>query len=78
MLMDYAHTYPNAKILYHASDMYLHIDSDASYLLQTQARSRLAEIFYLSDKIPLETPTQNPAPNGLILTECRTVRIVMS
>ena len=26
--MDYAHTYPNATIRYHVSDMCLHIDSD--------------------------------------------------
>ena len=33
MLMDYAHTYPNATICYHASDMCLHIDYDAAYLV---------------------------------------------
>ena len=37
MIMDYAHTYPNATIRYHASDMCLHIDSDAAYLVQPQA-----------------------------------------
>ena len=42
MLMNYAHTYPNAKIRYHTSDMCLHIDSDAAYLVQPQARSRVA------------------------------------
>ena len=51
--MDYTHTYPNATIQYHASDMCLHIDSDAAYLVQTQAGSRVAGHFYLSDKIPL-------------------------
>ena len=78
MLMDYAHTYPNATIRYHASDMYLHIDSDAEYIVHPQARSRVAGNFYLSDKIPLETPTPNPTPNGHILTECRAVRNIMS
>ena len=33
MLMDYTHTYPNATIQYHASDMCVHIDSDAAYLV---------------------------------------------
>ena len=33
---------------------------------------------YLSDKIPDDTPTPNPTLNGPILTECRTVRNVMS
>ena len=76
--MDYAHTYPNATIQYHASDMCLYIDSDEAYLVQPQARRRVAGNFYLSEKIPLETPTPNPTPNGPILTECRTVRNVMS
>ena len=46
MLMDYAHTYPNATIRYHTSDMCLHIDSDAAYLVQPQSRSRVAGTFY--------------------------------
>ena len=78
MLMDYAHTYPNATIRYHASDMCLHIYSDAAYPVQPQACSRVAGHFYLSEKIPLETPTPNPTPNGTILTECRTVCNVTS
>ena len=31
--LDYAETYPNAIIRYHASQMVLHIDSDAAYLV---------------------------------------------
>ena len=57
MLMDYAHTYPNETIRYHASDMCLHINSDAAYLVQPQAQIRMAGHFYLSDKIPDETPS---------------------
>ena len=33
MLMDYAATQPDAVIRFHASDMCLHIDSDATYLI---------------------------------------------
>ena len=33
-LMDYAHTYSQAKLHFYASDMILEIDSDASYLIQ--------------------------------------------
>ena len=58
--------------------MCLHIESDTAYLVQPQAQSRVAGNFYLSEKIPVETPTPNPTPNGPILTECRTVRNVMS
>ena len=40
MLMDYAHTYPNSVIRYHTSNMRLHIDSDAAYLIIPNARNR--------------------------------------
>ena len=33
MLLDYLCTYPNAKVRYYASNMILHIDSDAAYLV---------------------------------------------
>ena len=78
MLLDYAHTYPNPKIRYHASDMCLHLDSDAAYLVQPKARSRVGGHFYLSDKLPSNTTTPNPPQNGPIHTECKTIRNVMS
>ena len=77
MLMKYTHTYPNATIQHHACDMCLHIESDAAHLVHPQAHSRVAGHFYLSKKIPLETPTLNPIPNGLILTELHTVFNIM-
>ena len=39
MLLDYAPTYPDATIRYHARDMCLYIESDAAYLVQARARS---------------------------------------
>jgi hypothetical protein len=39
-LLNYCATHPNAVVRYHASDMILHIDSDASYLSLPEARSR--------------------------------------
>jgi hypothetical protein len=38
-LLNYCTTHPEAVIRYHASDMALHIHSDASYLLASEARS---------------------------------------
>ena len=67
MLVDYAHTYHNAKIRYHASDMCLHIDSGEVYLVQPQAHRRVDGHFYFSDKIPDENSTPNPTSNGPIL-----------
>ena len=51
-LMDYAYTYPNAYIRYHASKMILHVDSDAAYLVLPKAKSRIAGYFYLADLKP--------------------------
>ena len=68
MLLDYAHTYPNPKIRYHTSDMCLYTDSDAAYLVQPNARSRVAGHLYLSDRISKTVKTPNPKPNGPIHT----------
>jgi hypothetical protein len=47
-------THPDATIRYHASDMILHIHSDASYLSVSHARSRLGGLFFCGDKPPNE------------------------
>ena len=39
-LLNYAATHPYVNILYSASDMILHVHSDASYLSELKARSR--------------------------------------
>ena len=39
-LLDYYHTHPDAKVSYHASDMIMHIHSDASYNSKAKTRSR--------------------------------------
>jgi hypothetical protein len=51
-LLDYLATHPDATIRYHASDMILHIHSDASYLSVSNARSRLGGLFFLGNKTP--------------------------
>ena len=48
--MDYAATYPDAYLRYYASDIVLHCDSDASYLVVPKARSRYA-VFFISKQI---------------------------
>jgi hypothetical protein len=50
--LDYLATHPDATIWYHASDMILHIHSDASYLSVSNARSRLGGLFFLGNKSP--------------------------
>jgi hypothetical protein len=53
-LLDYLATHPDATIRFHASDMILHIHSDASYLSVPKARSRLGGLFYLGYNPPNE------------------------
>lgn len=74
MLLDYVHTHQNAQIRHHASDMCLHVDSDASYLTLPRARSRLAGHFFLSDR-PITH--HSIKPNGPVLAECKTIRHVV-
>jgi hypothetical protein len=45
-LLDYVYTQSDATIIYHASDMTLHIHSDALYLSVSNARSRLGGLFF--------------------------------
>jgi hypothetical protein len=45
-LLNYAATHPIAAVRFHKSDMRLYIHSDASYLSEPQARSRVGGYFY--------------------------------
>jgi hypothetical protein len=49
-LLDCLATHPDDTIRYHASDMILHIHSDASYLSVSNARSRLGDLFFCGDQ----------------------------
>jgi hypothetical protein len=51
-ILDYLATHPDATIRYHASDMILHIHSDASYLSVSNTPSRLGGLFFLGNKSP--------------------------
>ena len=75
--LDYTATYPNAIIRYHASQMVLHIDSDAAYLVMPESSSVYAGHFYLSDW-PRDKPNLlSTKCNGPILTTCKTIRNVV-
>ena len=68
-LLHYVATYATAFIRYYASDMVLFIDSDAAYLVEPRARSRVAGYFQL-----------NSLPhfvNGALLIEYKTLRHVV-
>jgi hypothetical protein len=53
-MLDYLATHPEATIRNHASDMILHIHSDASYLLVSNARSQLGGLFFLVNISPTQ------------------------
>jgi hypothetical protein len=68
-MLDYLATQPDATIRYHASDMVLHIHSDASYLSVSNARSRLGGMFFLGNKSP-----EQDALNGSILNVAAVIK----
>ena len=49
IFMDYLYTNPDAKIICRASDMQLHIDTNAAYLVHPKARSRAGGYHYLGN-----------------------------
>jgi hypothetical protein len=72
-LLDYLATYPDATLRYHASDMILHIHSDASYLSVYNARSRIEEIFFCVNKPPEEDKI-----NGSIINAASIIKNVVT
>jgi hypothetical protein len=51
-MLDYLATHPDTNIRYHASDMILHIHSDASYLSVSNVQRRLGGLLSLGNKSP--------------------------
>ena len=78
-LLNYAATHPEAVVRFTASDMILHVHSDASYLSESEARSRAAGFFYLSSDQDVTPPNATPAPlNGPVHILCKIINNVMS
>jgi hypothetical protein len=79
-LLNYAASHNDAAIEYKASDMVLYIHSDASYLSESKARSRVGGHFYLSSKPTDPTrPPNAPVPNnGAVHTTATILKNVMS
>jgi hypothetical protein len=74
-LLNYAATHPDAAVRFYKSDMILYIHSDASYLSEPKARSRVGGYFYLGN---YNEPADNPHPNGPIHVESRIMKNVMA
>ena len=67
--LQYAASWPNASIVYKASDMQLTVESDASYLSESKARSKAGGIHYLLPRCQ-QKPTKNKESNINGATEC--------
>ena len=74
-LMDYLAKHPDATIRYHASDMILKIHSDASYLTEPKARSRIGGHFFLGKETEKGKPIYL---NGAIHTLCAILKHVVA
>ena len=74
-LLDYLATYPNATIRFQASDMIMNVHSDASYLSESNARSRACGHFFMGwtpkDGDPIKL-------NGAFFTLCAILRFVVA
>eukprot|EP00957_Ditylum_brightwellii_P036522 2766336-Ditylum_brightwellii.AAC.1 len=68
-LLDYMHTYPNARLWFFAGDMQLAVDSDAAYLFLPGAKSRFAGHFYLQP-LPNDLNYNNSPNYAPIHTKC--------
>jgi len=80
-LLNYCATHPEATIRFIASEMHLHIHSNASYLSVIRARSRAGGYFFLSDKpkkLPPEPHNTPPPLNGAIHVHSSIMRSVLS
>ena len=82
-LLNYCATHPDATVRFVASDMVLHVDSDASYLSAPKARSRAGGYYFLSSMPPISTKPHDPndplpPANGAINVLCQIMREVVS
>jgi hypothetical protein len=74
-LIDYCSTHPESTIRYFASDMQLKIHSDASYLSEPKAKSRIVGYFYLGGKYDSR---MKPLSNGPLLCHTTVLKHVVS
>jgi hypothetical protein len=76
-LLDYCAMHPIAITRFHASDMVLHVESDASYLSEPNAKSRYAGYQYMSTN-PNGENILFPPLNGPILVTSSIIKETVS
>ena len=77
--LDYAATYPAAKLVYKASEMHMWAHSDALYLCNPKACSRAGGFVYLSNKpiLPVNATSIPPTSNTAVHIVCKLIDAVM-
>ena len=73
-LLAYAASYPDNILVYHASDMILEVQSDASYLSRSRARSVAGGLGYLASASTAGVPTSN----GAVFTHSAVLDVVVA
>ena len=78
--LDYCASHTDASIEYRASDMILWMASDASYLSESNTRSRAGALFFLGPhpQHPGQPPNKQPPLNGIIYALAKIIDTVMS
>ena len=71
-LLAYAAAYPDNQLVFHASDMILEVQSDASYLSRSKARSVAGGLAYLGSG---GSPS---SPNGAVFAHCSVLDVVVA
>ena len=77
-LLHYVASFPDATLRIFASDMVLHVDSDAAYLVLPGAKIRIAGYYHLSNKCPPSPAIPNVPMNAPILIICKTIKRVVA
>ncbi len=72
-LLDYLNTHEHATIRYVASDMILNVHSDASYLSEPRARSRIGALFFLGSNPKPRNPIKLNGSIHTVATICKFV-----
>ena len=73
--LDYCATYPDAKIIFFASEMILQAHSDASHMNETKACSTASGKYFLRNNINSRKPI---VLNGVIHTLCKIIGVAAS
>jgi hypothetical protein len=76
--LDYASTHPNASVCYVPSEMILHVHSDASYLSESEARSRAGGLFFLGNHPKHSTSPISPVTNGAVHINSQIMKNVLA